>query len=227
MSEELRTEGIPGLDLTAFRRWYDAERPDEITGELRGRVIAGGRSNLTYEVTDGTASVAAQQSFNLAAVNDAPVLDLNGAGDGTSTALTYTENAGATPIAANATVADVDSSNFDGGILNIGFNVADPQGQLGIRHQGDSAGEIGVSGASVTYGGIEIGTLSGGVLPDLRYSDALKDDSFFDIVLGGALKANGMASWSAVLDKPQATQIRDYLIAQAHARQAELAKAGK
>ena len=43
----------PGLDLAAFRRWYDAERPGEIDGELSGRVIAGGKSNLTYEVCDG------------------------------------------------------------------------------------------------------------------------------------------------------------------------------
>lgn len=43
----------PGLDLTAFHAWYDTQRPGEITGELSARVIAGGRSNLTYEVTDG------------------------------------------------------------------------------------------------------------------------------------------------------------------------------
>jgi aminoglycoside phosphotransferase (APT) family kinase protein len=43
----------PGLDLDAFRTWYDGQRPGEIAGELRARVIAGGRSNLTYEVTDG------------------------------------------------------------------------------------------------------------------------------------------------------------------------------
>lgn len=45
---------LPGLDLDAFRRWYDAQRPGEIAGELSGQVIAGGRSNLTYQVTDGT-----------------------------------------------------------------------------------------------------------------------------------------------------------------------------
>ena len=45
---------IPGLDLPAFRRWYDAQRPGEIAGDLRGRVVAGGKSNLTYEVSDGT-----------------------------------------------------------------------------------------------------------------------------------------------------------------------------
>jgi len=45
---------VPGLDLDAFRAWYDGERPGEIAGELSAEVIAGGRSNLTYTVTDGT-----------------------------------------------------------------------------------------------------------------------------------------------------------------------------
>ncbi|MFC7494641.1 MULTISPECIES: phosphotransferase family protein [unclassified Nocardioides] len=45
---------IPGLDLDAFRRWYDEQRPGDIDGELSASLIAGGRSNLTYEVTDGS-----------------------------------------------------------------------------------------------------------------------------------------------------------------------------
>jgi len=44
----------PGLDLTGFRAWYDEQRPGEIADELSGQLIAGGKSNLTYEVTDGT-----------------------------------------------------------------------------------------------------------------------------------------------------------------------------
>ena len=55
MSEELRSEDVPGLDLAAFRRWYDGQRPGELGQELRARLIAGGKSNLTYEVTDGDA----------------------------------------------------------------------------------------------------------------------------------------------------------------------------
>jgi aminoglycoside phosphotransferase (APT) family kinase protein len=43
-----------GLDLAAFARWYDAQHPGEIAGDLRGAMIAGGKSNLTYEVTDGS-----------------------------------------------------------------------------------------------------------------------------------------------------------------------------
>jgi aminoglycoside phosphotransferase (APT) family kinase protein len=45
---------LPGLDLDAFRRWYDGVRPGEIAGDLSGELIAGGKSNLTYTVTDGT-----------------------------------------------------------------------------------------------------------------------------------------------------------------------------
>ena len=45
---------VPGLDLDAFRRWYDGERPGEIAGDLSASRIVGGKSNLTYEVTDGT-----------------------------------------------------------------------------------------------------------------------------------------------------------------------------
>jgi aminoglycoside phosphotransferase (APT) family kinase protein len=51
---ELTSEDLPGLDLATFRRWYDAQRPGDIAGDLQARLIAGGKSNLTYEVTDGT-----------------------------------------------------------------------------------------------------------------------------------------------------------------------------
>ena len=50
----LQTSDVPGLDLDTFRSWYDGQRPGEIGGELRARLIAGGKSNLTYEVTDGS-----------------------------------------------------------------------------------------------------------------------------------------------------------------------------
>lgn len=51
MSREISE--TPGLDLAAFRTWYDGQRPGEIAGALSGRLIAGGKSNLTYELTDG------------------------------------------------------------------------------------------------------------------------------------------------------------------------------
>jgi len=47
---------LPGLDLERFAAWFGAACPGEIGGPLHGRLIAGGRSNLTYEVSDGTRS---------------------------------------------------------------------------------------------------------------------------------------------------------------------------
>ncbi|HEX7164031.1 MAG TPA: phosphotransferase family protein [Trebonia sp.] len=47
---------LPGLDLARFTTWFDDACPGEIGGPLTGRLIAGGRSNLTYAVSDGTRS---------------------------------------------------------------------------------------------------------------------------------------------------------------------------
>ncbi|WP_418956166.1 phosphotransferase family protein [Streptomyces tritici] len=45
----------PGLDLERLRGHLDRERPGLVDGPLRARLIEGGRSNLTYAVTDGVA----------------------------------------------------------------------------------------------------------------------------------------------------------------------------
>ncbi|WP_282089200.1 phosphotransferase family protein [Streptomyces tendae] len=45
----------PGLDLDRLRVLLDREQPGLVTGPLSGRLIEGGRSNLTYAVSDGTA----------------------------------------------------------------------------------------------------------------------------------------------------------------------------
>ena len=47
----------PGLDLAALEAWLAGAAPGLLTGTLTGEVIAGGKSNLTYVVTDGTGSV--------------------------------------------------------------------------------------------------------------------------------------------------------------------------
>jgi aminoglycoside phosphotransferase (APT) family kinase protein len=49
-------DDTPGLDLADLHAFLDRERPGLVAGELRGEVIAGGRSNLTYDVTDGHSS---------------------------------------------------------------------------------------------------------------------------------------------------------------------------
>jgi quinohemoprotein ethanol dehydrogenase len=58
--------------------------------------------------------------------------------------------------------------------------------------------------------------VSGGVLPDLRYSSTLWDDHWFQIVLGGLLKERGMVSFEKELSRHDAEAIRAYVIARAH-----------
>ncbi|MCG3755666.1 phosphotransferase family protein [Amycolatopsis sp. Poz14] len=44
----------PGLDLARLRAHLDRERPGLVSGALTAEVVQGGRSNLTYLVSDGT-----------------------------------------------------------------------------------------------------------------------------------------------------------------------------
>lgn len=44
----------PGVDSVALRDYLDRECPGLVAGPLRAELIPGGRSNLTYVITDGT-----------------------------------------------------------------------------------------------------------------------------------------------------------------------------
>jgi aminoglycoside phosphotransferase (APT) family kinase protein len=48
----LASRVLPGLDLARLAEWLPAALPGAGT-ELSGRLIAGGKSSLTCEVTDG------------------------------------------------------------------------------------------------------------------------------------------------------------------------------
>jgi len=48
------TSSPPGLDLAALREFLDANAPSLVSGALHAEVIAGGRSNLTYFLDDGS-----------------------------------------------------------------------------------------------------------------------------------------------------------------------------
>ncbi|WP_017974441.1 phosphotransferase family protein [Actinopolyspora halophila] len=56
MPEDTAEDPPPGFDPTSLRAYLEAERPDLCRGELRAELIQGGRSNLTYRVTDGNGS---------------------------------------------------------------------------------------------------------------------------------------------------------------------------
>jgi alcohol dehydrogenase (cytochrome c)/quinohemoprotein ethanol dehydrogenase len=54
--------------------------------------------------------------------------------------------------------------------------------------------------------------VSGGVLPDLRRSSALTDDTWFEVVLRGDLQSDGMVSFANELSRDDAVAIRSYVI---------------
>ncbi|MFO7543377.1 MAG: DUF4347 domain-containing protein, partial [Thiobacillus sp.] len=89
--------------------------------------------------------------------NAAPTLALPGG------ALAYVENAGAVIVDGAATLADADSADFAGGrlVADLATTGTAPD-RLAIRHEGNAAGQIGVSGANVSYGGVLIGSFTGG-----------------------------------------------------------------
>jgi alcohol dehydrogenase (cytochrome c)/quinohemoprotein ethanol dehydrogenase len=57
--------------------------------------------------------------------------------------------------------------------------------------------------------------VSGGLVPDLRYSGYLGNNGWFKIVLEGALEKQGMVSFHQVLDHQKADAIRSYIIQRA------------
>ncbi len=65
--------------------------------------------------------------------------------------------------------------------------------------------------------------VAGGITPDLRYSPLLKTDGFFAVVLGGALKDQGMVSWAPVISHKDAEDVRAYVIHRAHQTQQQKA----
>ncbi|MBT4500811.1 MAG: hypothetical protein HOC74_23985, partial [Gemmatimonadetes bacterium] len=90
--------------------------------------------------------------------SDKPIVVLPGG------AASFTEgSSGATLIDAGATVTDADSPNLNGGQLTVDLTAnGTANDRLGIRNEGNSAGQTGVSGSTVSFGGVAIGTFAGG-----------------------------------------------------------------
>jgi quinohemoprotein ethanol dehydrogenase len=63
--------------------------------------------------------------------------------------------------------------------------------------------------------------VSGGVLPDLRYSATLANDQWLNIVLHGLLQPNGMVSFAKEISRRDAESIRAYVIARANETKTE------
>ncbi len=105
---------------------------------------------------DGGESLPATKTINVAAVNDAPVI-ANFSG-----VASYTEGENPVLLAPGVTISDVDSVDFATGILTVRVLVnSQTTDRLSIRNEGVAAGDIGVSGSSVLYGNVVIGSFTG------------------------------------------------------------------
>ncbi|WP_290661605.1 DUF4347 domain-containing protein, partial [Aquabacterium sp.] len=102
-----------------------------------------------------------RENFTYVWYQNAPAI-LNLAGD----TLAYTEDQAATVIDQGAAASAVLSSGYgyNGGNLTVSFTAGSTSAEdvLGVRNQGAGAGQIGVSGANITYAGTLIGTVTGG-----------------------------------------------------------------
>jgi alcohol dehydrogenase (cytochrome c)/quinohemoprotein ethanol dehydrogenase len=58
--------------------------------------------------------------------------------------------------------------------------------------------------------------VSGGVLPDLRYSEFLKNDLWFQVVRDGLLQSQGMVGFGKEVSREDAAAVRSYVIFRAH-----------
>jgi RHS repeat-associated protein len=104
-------------------------------------------------IDDGDGAFAsATRQLSVTAVNDAPVVQTS------ATALTY--ETGIVAMDANATVLDVDSGNFSGGSLIADLKPYFSEDAVSVVNQGTGAGQIGVSGNTISYQGATIGTFS-------------------------------------------------------------------
>jgi VCBS repeat-containing protein len=135
---------------------------------LRFTPAADSTANGSFQVQASTSNVDAGLGGGLAtatitvnAVNDAPVVASLG-GD----ALAYQEGDGALVIeqGGNAAVTDIDSADFDTGVLTMTITAGGQPAEdvLSVRNQGVGAGQIGFVAGSVTYQGVTIGTAAGG-----------------------------------------------------------------
>jgi len=136
-------------------------------------VVQDGNNDLTFRnwtgsswgsstVLENNTGLTGDQPFvfiydNNPLLSRAPVITLSGI------TATYVENAPPTLIDPAANVIEPDGNSFNTGVLTVQFNGGgSPSDLLGIRNQGAGPGQIGISGANVTFGGVIIGTFSGG-----------------------------------------------------------------
>jgi Ca2+-binding RTX toxin-like protein len=152
--------GTGAITLTGTASAIDAFLNTASAVQYTGALNASGDNAATVTVTadDGSGVVElGVVNIDITPVDDPMTLT------GLSASVTFGENlVNATPQLLDADVTFVHGdSDYDGGTLTVSGLLAEDR--LSVRNEGTGAGQIGLSGANVTYGGVVIGTLAGGV----------------------------------------------------------------
>ncbi|RZJ44890.1 MAG: hemolysin-type calcium-binding protein, partial [Brevundimonas sp.] len=136
----------PSVTLAGLTNYY-VRMDQETFADAEGAVFAGINNNTTL-------------NFTTQSTNTAPTFgNLNG-----DTAAFTEGTAVRLDTGGNATVADAEQANFNGGTLTVAItaNGVSAQDVLGVANIGTGAGQISVSGANISYQGVQIGTFTGG-----------------------------------------------------------------
>ncbi|MFN7307498.1 MAG: FG-GAP-like repeat-containing protein, partial [Alphaproteobacteria bacterium] len=156
---------------------------------------AGGNNvyNIIVTASDGTLSTS--QNVAITVTNVAEIGSLTGF----APSVTFAENAAnATPQLIDGDVVCTAIDSLAGGQLVVGGLLAEDR--VSILHQGTGAGQIGVSGSNISYGGVVIGTASGGQGSDFTVT-------FNSAVTGAAVDALiQRLAYANVSDAPTATR---------------------
>jgi len=151
MSTGLTNVSFPGTDGRQASHW----KADELTGVYIGLMDPTLATDVFFPPESSDFRALDLIGYEIASSNPpAIVLGVN--------PVSFTEDGAAILMAGDATVTDTDSTDFEGGSLRLSgvFATGD---QLGIRNEGIGAGQIGASAGTVTFGGVTIGTFSGGI----------------------------------------------------------------
>ncbi len=153
------SSGTSAITLTGTASAIDTFLNTASAIQYTGALNASGDDAATVTITanDGSGAVAlGTVNVDIIAVDDPMTLT------GLSVTAAFDENTvNATPQLLDVDVtfdhADID---YDGGALTVSGLLAEDT--VGVQNQGAGAGQIGLSGADVTYEGVVIGTLAGG-----------------------------------------------------------------
>ncbi|HYE04180.1 MAG TPA: cadherin-like domain-containing protein [Planctomycetota bacterium] len=151
------TELIAGMTFTQAQ--VDAGL---ITYDHGGSVAT--TDGFAFRVRDDASNLGGIELFSFTVDVDVPVVTL------TAGSIAFAEAALPTdPVPApvlidvSASVSDGDSTHFDNGSVTVSLPVGgDAADELSIAHQGLGASQIGYAGGVVSYGGVAIGTATGG-----------------------------------------------------------------